>query len=440
MKQILHTRSVKKASSTLVLLAIVFAAFVQCTDKVEITRKYTVMEPVFMGPQEIRASFEILPPDTLKNPGKIYLYNSYIFVNEPGKGLHVIDNLNPRAPQIISFINIPGNYDMAAKGDMLYVDSYIDLVALDISNPLEVKEIARIEEIFLNQGGEVFFDPERGVITGWEEKVVIDVDATTSNGFPEYYFYGGDVLAVREGVPMDRVANALLGTGLTGIGGSMARFTISDDHLYTVDQSSLQVFDISDLSSPHVGIRVDIGWGIETIFPYKENLFLGSQTGMHIFGIKDPDFPLHLSTFEHIRSCDPVVVEDTIAFVTLRGGNTCRTDFANQLDVLDISDLTQPRLLKSYPMSNPHGLGIDQGRLFICEGGFGLKIFEVQDLYTIDDHMAAHYTGMDAYDVIPFNNLLLMIGRDGLYQYDYTNVQAVELLSVLPVYSEQVSP
>jgi hypothetical protein len=326
---------------------------------------------------------------------------------------------------------------LAARGDILYVDSYVDLVTLDISNPLDVREIGRIEGIFLNQAGEVYFDPERGVIIGWEEKVVIDVGDDSSNGFPEYYMYSDGVLALREGMTMDKINSALPGTGLTGIGGSMARFTISNDHLYTVDQASLQVFDISKLNEPEVGVKIDIGWGIETIFPYKENLFLGSQTGMHIFDIENPDFPVHLSTFEHIRSCDPVVVQDTIAFVTLRGGNTCRTQFGNQLDVLDISNLSEPFLLKSYPMSNPHGLGIDRNKLFICEGGHGLKIFEVNDLYTIGQNMIAHYTGMDAYDVIPFNNLLLMIGRDGLYQYDYTDIKAIELLSVLPVYEDQ---
>ncbi|HHN47860.1 MAG TPA: hypothetical protein ENN08_02830, partial [Bacteroidales bacterium] len=52
------------------------------------------------------------------------------------QGIHVVDNSNPASPQIISFIAIPGNYDLAIRGNILFADSYIDLVALDISDPL----------------------------------------------------------------------------------------------------------------------------------------------------------------------------------------------------------------------------------------------------------------------------------------------------------------
>ena len=40
-----------------------------------------------------------------------------------------------RDPKNISFINIPGNEDMAIKGNTLYADAYGDLVTFDITNP-----------------------------------------------------------------------------------------------------------------------------------------------------------------------------------------------------------------------------------------------------------------------------------------------------------------
>ena len=47
----------------------------------------------------------------------------------------------------------------------------------------------------------------------------------------------------------------------TGIGGSMARFTIVDDYLYTVDSWTLKSYDISDQENPvH---RDDVIWGGE---------------------------------------------------------------------------------------------------------------------------------------------------------------------------------
>ena len=40
---------------------------------------------------------------------------------------------------------------------------------------------------------------------------------------------------------------------------------------------------------------------------------------------------------------------------------------------------------------------------------------------------------MKALDVIPINNVLLMIAEDGLYQYDYSDINNLELLSVIPI-------
>lgn len=151
---------------------------------------------------------------------------------------------------------------------------------------------------------------------------------------------------------------------------------------------------------------------------------------MHIYDNANPVSPTHLSTFQHARVCDPVVVNDNIAYVTLRNGTQCG-GFINQLDVIDITSLTNPTLIKSYPMANPHGLGIDFPNLFICEGKHGLKSFDVKS--PLDIRQLEHLSGQDAYDVIPLNKTLLMIGKDGLYQFDYTNPVQLRLVSKISV-------
>jgi hypothetical protein len=426
-----------------IIIAVLSIFLASCDDKVEITQKYTIMEPVYLSPEELRASFEVIEPVEVTNTGKIYLYQNYLLLNEPGKGIHIIENSNKENPQVISFINIPGNYEMAVQGDRLFADSYVDLVVIDISDPADVRLTQRVEDIFLDLVQQnQYYDIENGIIVDWAPKEIVEVNESEFNGsFPSYYYYDTG-LAFRGSfntmdAAMSSVAPESSSQMQTGIGGSMARFTIMKNHLYSISNSTMQVFDINNLDNPVPGARLDIGWGIETIFPYKETLFLGSQSGMIIYDNTNPDLPTHLSTFSHIASCDPVVVENDIAYVTLRGGTSCRNNFTNQLDVLDVSDLTNPKLLTTHPMTNPHGVGIDNGILFICEGNAGLKVFDASDIYKIPQNMLAYYGDFDAFDVIPYNNNLIVVGNEGLYQYDYSDPQNIRFLSMISINREE---
>ena len=149
----------------------------------------------------------------------------------------------------------------------------------------------------------------------------------------------------------------------------------------------MSIFDILEQADPELSNTLDIEWGIETIFPYEDKLFIGARNGMHIFDNSNPSNPVQVSSFLHVRSCDPVVVQDDTAYVTLRGGFEECNGFTNQLDVIDISDISDPQLIASYPMDFPNGLGIDGSSLFICEGQFGLKVFDATDPLTIGDNL-----------------------------------------------------
>jgi hypothetical protein len=227
--------------------------------------------------------------------------------------------------------------------------------------------------------------------------------------------------------------NSSDGSMSVGVAGSMARFTLNDNFLYTVDQSNLKVFDIDELSSPLLVSDKYIGWGIETIFPYGNKLFFGSQSGMIIYGISNPADPVYISTYSHITSCDPVVVEDNYAYVTLRAGNLCG-EATSQLDVIDISNIQNPKWVESYPMQEPYGLGIDNQTLFVCDGPAGLKVYNAEDPGNLVK--TAWFSDVQAFDVIPYNGILMMIGEGGLYQYNYYGSDSISLLSQIPITSQ----
>lgn len=65
----------------------------------------------------------------------------------------------------------------------------------------------------------------------------------------------------------------------SGKGGSMARFAITGNSLYIVDNQSLHSYDISTPGNPQKSGSKSLGIGIETIYPYQNNLFIGAQDG-----------------------------------------------------------------------------------------------------------------------------------------------------------------
>jgi hypothetical protein len=388
-----------------------------------------------MSMEEFRASVKSEAPRTIEQPGKIYLYGKYIFLNEVNKGVHLIDNSNPAAPNKFAFVNIPGNVDIAVKGNVLYADSYTDLVALDISDPHAVKEVERVQYVFPQRlyeyGVQVDVSGDRVIVDFLVRDTTVKMPCQSPGRSDVLYLASSNAAMVQSfaGSPAKSSVSMALGKG-----GSMARFALMNNYLYTIDQSAMQVFEVTNAAQPIPRNRVTMQWGIETIFPYKNNLFIGAPNGMFIYDASNPAYPVSKGTFQHLRSCDPVVVEDDIAYVTLRGGVPCGGQL-NQLDVLDIKDLTAPRLIRSYPMSSPYGLGIDGGKLFVCEGAFGLKFLDAQSPANI--FTSKWVEGVEAFDVIPDNNVLIVTAKDGLYQYNYSNLQSPQLLSKLTISRKQ---
>lgn len=203
----------------------------------------------------------------------------------------------------------------------------------------------------------------------------------------------------------------------TGTGGSMARFTIVGDYLYTVDNETLDVFDISTEEKPVPKSFQNVGFGVETIFPLGDKLFLGTSTGMHIFEIEPGGNPKHISFYEHVISCDPVVSDGEYAYVTLSSGRETCWRSVNELHIIDLKNIASPKLVSQFPMENPRGLAVRNDTLWLCDDG--LKIYDVSDKKNI--RQLHHFAGLQAYDIILNRERALVIGETGFVQYKLEN-------------------
>ena len=427
-------------------------SFSGCQDTCSVTNSYIEYGPVYLPMDSFYAEVNVGQARTLENPGRIFYNNGWLYINEQNQGIHVIDNRNPSNPNPVAFIAVPGTTNMVAKGNILYADHKTDLVLFDISNPTAPSQAGRVPGVFAEsywpqvwQDGDYEYygyEPGKGIVIGYEPTGRIEmVENAECENPPSAIFarYEDDALYMyaESGANNLSAASGFTGNGDGGVSvsGSMAQFGIVGNYLYTlIGNYQLHTFNIASLENPEPTSEVVIGWGTETIFPYQDKLFFGAENGMHIYTLAGgPERPRWLSTYEHVRACDPVVIENNTAYVTLRSGTECQ-GFTNQLDVIDISNPASPALLKTHSMLNPHGLGINNGRLFICEGTGGLKRYTVQDRTEIT--LEQHLTDMHAWDVIVLNNLLLLTGQDGLYQFDYSNPESLELLSVMRVQNQ----
>ena len=204
----------------------------------------------------------------------------------------------------------------------------------------------------------------------------------------------------------------------TGKGGSLSKFTIVGNFLYAVDNNYLYSYDISNPVNPLKTSTTPLMFIVETIYPYNNKLFIGTSAGMFIYSIDTPSLPSKLGEARHVRSCDPVVANDSIAFVTLKGNTRCGPAVSG-LYVHDIKNILLPVLIKTLPIASPEGLGLEGSVLYICCNNDGLKVFNIAN--PANPVEIRTITGAYFKDVIPYGNLLICYVNTGIILYDISN-------------------
>ncbi|MCC6286971.1 MAG: hypothetical protein IT249_03730 [Chitinophagaceae bacterium] len=374
------------------------------------TYTYTITTPVLKSRTEVFAALNGSAAEPVKTAGKFYIKNQFIYLNEVEKGIHIIDNSNPSQPKQVGFLNIPGNLDIAVRDNILYADTYTDLLAIDISNPKKAAIVKEIKNFYQRY---YIYDANPDMMIA----AVIKKDTTIE---AVWYDCANCLYASANQATNNTKSNS-------GTAGSMASMVLMNDHLYALQEShSLGIVDISTPSSPKFDTTYYAGFDLETIYPFEDKLFLGSMTGMFMYDMTNPLAPVKLGEFSHGRACDPVVTDGKYAYVTLHAGTTCGGS-ANELNVIDINDLMNPILVKAYNLTKPKGLCKDGNLLFVCDDKSGVRLYDAGNVSDLKQLSSINIE--NAYDIIAGNNHAMVVTDDGLYQYDYSNTKSIRFLS-----------
>jgi hypothetical protein len=134
-------------------------------------------KPLYVSPDQ--TSIVFTNPRDVNNPGKIYSISHYLLINEKYKGIHVFDNTDPSSPIALGFLTLVGNTEIAIKNNILYADHLTDLVALNVEDWSNIREISRLKTEFSTQrippGTGRYFEcivESKGIVVGWELAVL----------------------------------------------------------------------------------------------------------------------------------------------------------------------------------------------------------------------------------------------------------------------------
>ena len=367
--------------------------------------------PTLKSLSQIRGNVSVSSARQTHSDGKIYVAEDYLFYIAKEQGVHVFNNTNPSAPVNIAFINLDGVHDISVKGNYLFADNFVDLLVFDISNIQNITLVRTVQNA-------IGFNPAFPDEAEFYDYTVAPAGDEIITGFtiemrdkPEAQeiIWAEDALATFNGT-----------SGIVGTGGSYARFQIRNNALYTIDSYKLNVFNITTPVDAFFDKEIYMtqwfgGGEFETLFIQKNILFVGSTTGMYTVDATDEFNPYFVSGFSHATACDPVVVYEDTAYITVRGGSSCGA-IEDQINVIDVTDISNPTLISTYLTAEPYGLGIKNGTLYVGCGNNGLKVFNAANSANLT--LENTYQG-NVKDIIPLDSHLIVIGDNKITQYSY---------------------
>jgi hypothetical protein len=324
-----------------------------------------------------------------RHPVNMSLADTLLLVSDLYDGVHVYDVADPAAPIFKYLIPLKGNRGSAVKGDVVYASDHNSLKAIRIE-PDTFTVLKTIELWEEYEDPMPMFGP---VDRGWGCGCSEDNFATAPT---------------------------------TSVGSSYATFAVIGSYLYYFHQPELVTMDISTPENPVELSRTHMDWGVETLYPTDEYLFMGGRTGMYIYDRSDPAAPVQIGRVEHFQACDPVVVSGGLAYVTLRGGNRCGATM-DVLMVVSIADPKRPHIISETDVETPYGLAIDFPFLYVSTGHNGFKLFNVADADT--PNAVVGWESPDTKDFIWYGDLLYVMGFKAVTIYRVTNPELPAPLS-----------
>lgn len=416
----------------LVVTSLVLVTASCVKNKGEVTYTYNKAIAQYDNISALRSQDLVEAPKPIQTIGKVFYGSSVVLIGEKNKGIHVINNTNRNLPSKTSFLNLPYCNEFYVDGTILYAETHYDIVKIDISNTANPVLLHRAE----NAISQPIINAEGKILTGFNYQIIQESFKLNSpeeralrNSQTLYFDFNNNL------IPEGNVPPSFASSNIDNKG-TMNKMEVADNHLYIITSSLLKSYDVSGNEI----IKTDeknIGTELETIYYEDNKLFIGSQSSMIIANNSNPSSPQVQSTFTHEVSCDPVLPNDNIAYLTLRSvANEGCLGTTNLLKVVDITNPSSPRNINDKQLRSPYGMTISNNHLFIGEGANGITVLDITN--PTNPIEISNNPAIQAFDVIKHPNssdVILTISNNEIKQLRYDNatntVQELSNLSTL---------
>jgi hypothetical protein len=366
--------------------------------------------------------------DTPDNAQRVFVAGDYAFVADLTTGLLVIDISDPTTPTLAGSYNTTGNAkDVCVSGDYAFVADDLDgLAVIDISDPT-TPTLAGSYNTMGNAWG-VSVEGDYAFVGGYSTGLqVIDISDPTTPTLAGTYNTSGNSMGVYisgdyafvadygDGLKVINISDPTTPTlaGSYNTSGFSRRVSIAGDHAYLADSGSgLQVIDISDPTTPTLAGAYNTTGSALDVYVSGDRAFVADGvSGLQLIDITDPAAPAltetiaspgvaigvypagehafvadgasGLQVFQAVNLITPQRVGSYDTPLSARGldvsGDLALVADWFTLELVDISDPSQPTLTGSYAYSEVSDVDVSGNLACVAVGNGGMKILDISD-------------------------------------------------------------
>ena len=397
---------------------------VACEDTVEVTHRYSRLStnfktyPIYLDAREILADIQVKPSVNPHEVIKIAANDKYFFVGESMRGIHVFEKIDDHRVKPLCFIECRYIKAFDVVDNMLYCNNFVDLLVIDVENPLQAKILHREKDYFNKYGNSSFNFPvihnssiNSNVYFIGNQHLSFTVTVTDANPEPDLSAYD----KLYENIVVKEVSEALLSgrpyAGIVNVEGkiytletnSLVQVSYTDDDLFNSNPAinNFNYFSVIPTSSLKYkdGIIFVIGDGTIVFFDY--------------FNTQNRGF------FSTWNSSDVVALKETInSFVVLN----------NNFSILGVT-LGMPQNISGNGSTTFGATSIINVDDYILALGTRLTIHRFHfEHYLQTVERVRDYSNISGLAMLRDGDHLYIANRQGLFVYDISDLENIILI------------